>query len=211
MNVALLGAGSWGTALALEYYTAYPDGVKGIVFNSPYFSTSNWIADTDTLIATLADSVQLAIRIAEESNAYETESYKMAMEVFLKNFILRTDRSKIPKVTYKSIDPSYDTMEIKGNGFIYNYMWGPSEFSPTGTLLSYENLDALNQIKIPVLFTTGEYDEARPATVKKYQKRVANSQYIEIPNAGHATMADNKEAVIKAHQEFANQVDQGTK
>ena len=30
---------SWGTALALEYYLQYPKGVKGIIFNSPYFST----------------------------------------------------------------------------------------------------------------------------------------------------------------------------
>ena len=208
LNEFYLTGSSWGTALALEYYSEYPDGVKGIVFNSPYFSTSTWIADTDTLIATLPDSTAQAIKIAEQTNSFDTESYSKAMDVFFENFILRTPTSELNTPSYKIFNPSYDTMELKGNSFIYNYMWGPSEFSPTGTLLNYENIDALRQIKVPVLFTTGEYDEARPKSVRKYASMVANSQFIEIPNAGHATMWDNKEMVIKSLRDFANRVDQ---
>ena len=40
LNEFYLTGHSWGTALALEYYLKYPKGIKGIVFNSPYFSTS---------------------------------------------------------------------------------------------------------------------------------------------------------------------------
>ena len=40
-----LMGGSWGTALALEYYTVYPEEVKGIIFSSPYFSTPVWTDD----------------------------------------------------------------------------------------------------------------------------------------------------------------------
>lgn len=207
LNEFYLSGGSWGTALALEYYSMYPDGVKGIVFNSPYFSTSIWIADTDTLISTLPDSIQQIIQMAEETYEFDTETYKAAEAVFFKNFLVRTDRSTLVPPSYSVINPAYDTMDVSGNRFIYNYMWGPSEFSPTGTLLDYENMDALGQVKVPVLFTTGEYDEARPATVKKYVAMVAGSEYFEIPDAGHGTIIDNKEAVIKAHRDFANRVD----
>ena len=207
LNEFYLSGGSWGTALALEYYSAYPDGVKGIVFNSPYFSTSTWIADTDTLISTLPDSIQQAIQIAEETGAFDTEAYKDAETVFFKNFLVRTDMSVVERPSYKIINPAYDTMDITGNDFIYNYMWGPSEFSPTGTLLNYENIDALGKISIPVLFTTGQYDEARPSTVEKFAGMVANSEFVEIPDAGHGTIIDNREAVIKAHRDFANRVD----
>lgn len=207
LNEFYISGGSWGTALALEYYTAYPEGVKGIVFNSPYFSTSTWIADTDTLIATLPDSIQQIIQIAEETGQFDTEAYKAAEEVFFKNFLVRTDRSTLVPPSYSVINQAYDLMDVKGNSYIYNYMWGPSEFSPTGTLLGYENIDALSQVKVPVLFTTGEYDEARPETVKKYVEMVAKSEYVEIPGAGHGTITDNKEAVIKAHRDFANRVD----
>ncbi len=197
---------SWGTALALEYYSAYPEGVKGIAFNSPYFSTSTWIEDTDALISTLPDSTQRAIKIAEETYAFETDSYLAAMEVFSKNFLRRSDQP-FAKPSYQLINPAYDTMEVKGSSFIYNYMWGPSEFSPTGTLLKYENIDALKDVKVPVLFTTGEYDEARPSTVKKFQQLVANSQFVEVPNAGHGTLIDNREVIISALRDFANRVD----
>lgn len=208
LNEFYLTGSSWGTALALEYYSTYPEGVKGIVFNSPYFSTSTWISDTDTLIATLPDSIQQAILIAEQTNSFGTESYSKAMDVFFENFIIRTPISELNAPSYKIFNPSYDTMEIKGNSFIYNYMWGPSEFSPTGTLLNYENIDALKRISVPVLFTTGEFDEARPSTVRKFVKLVPGSELIVIPNAGHGTFADNTEVVVEAHRNFANQVDQ---
>ncbi len=208
LNEFYLTGGSWGTALALEYYTAYPEGVKGIVFNSPYFSTSTWISDTDTLISTLPDSTQKVIAIAEETNTFETRAYLEAMQVFYENFIVRTPPGERKQPTYSLINPAYDTMSITGNEFIYNYMWGPSEFSPTGTLLTYENAEALRHIKVPVLFTTGEFDEARPSTVQKFVEMVPGAEFIEVPNAGHGTLADNTEVVVDAHRNFANKVDQ---
>jgi proline iminopeptidase len=69
---------SWGTALALEYYLKHPEGIKAIIFNSPYFSTSVWKKDADTLISKLADTIQLAIKNGEINHDYESESYKNA-------------------------------------------------------------------------------------------------------------------------------------
>ena len=86
-------------------------------------------------------------------------------------------------------------------------MWGPSEFSPTGTLLNYENTDALKGIKVSVLFTTGEYDEARPETVELFTSMVPDATFIEIPNAGHGSTRDNQPAYLKAHRDFTNLVD----
>ena len=86
-------------------------------------------------------------------------------------------------------------------------MWGPSEFSPKGTLLNYDIHQALSKIRIPVLFTTGEFDEARPSTVKRFSSFVYDVEYIEIPNAGHASSIDNPNKLVKAHRDFANRVD----
>lgn len=200
LNEFYLMGHSWGTALALEYYSAYPDGVKGIVFNSPYFSTSTWVADTDTLISTLPDSIQQAIMVAERDLVFDTKEYKTAMEAFFKEFILRTPLDSIPKHIY-------DTVEVVGSEFIYNYMWGPSEFSPTGTLVNYENADALTRVTVPVLITTGEFDEARPVTARKFAEMVPNGEFLEIPGSGHGSLGDNPSVYIKAHRDFANKVD----
>lgn len=183
---------SWGTALALEYYLKYPKGIKAIIFNSPYFSTSLWKADADTLISTLPDSIQLAIKDGEKKQDYESAAYKNANEVFNKNFGVRKVR----------LTSELDTSTAKGNKFIYNYMWGPTEFTATGTLINYDRVQSLKNIKVPTLFITGEFDEARPTTVKYFQSLVPNSRFVVIESAGHGTMHDNRSQNLSAIKGF---------
>ena len=66
---------------------------------------------------------------------------------------------------------------------------------------------SLNKISVPVLFTTGEFDEARPSTVNRLASFVSDVDYIEVPNAGHASSIDNPQVLINAHRDFANRVD----
>ncbi len=188
---------SWGTALALEYYLKHPEGIKAIIFNSPYFSTSLWKKDADTLISKLADTIQLAIKYGEINHDYESAAYKNANEVFSKNYGVRKTR----------LTSELDTAISKGNKFIYNYMWGPTEFTATGTLINYEKVQSLKTIKVPVLFITGEYDEARPATVKYFESLVPGSKFVMIDDAGHGTMHDNREQNIKAIKNFLAEVE----
>ncbi len=193
-----LVGGSWGAALALEYYSHYPEGVKGIVFNSPYFSTSIWTADADILIASLPDTIQTAIRNAERDSAFNTESYDAANRYFASQHGRRKEYVKHP----------YDTVPSSRNSFIYNYMWGPSEFTATGTLRNYENAENLTRVNVPTLFTTGEFDEARPETVERLSQLVNDSRYVMIPDAGHSTLNDNRAALVKAIQSFIEETDQ---
>lgn len=188
---------SWGTALALEFYLKYPKGIKAIIFNSPYFSTSLWKADADTLISTLPDTIQSAIKYGEKNHQYESPEYKNANEVFNKNFGVRKTR----------LTSELDTVESTGNKFIYNYMWGPTEFTATGTLLNYNRVQELKRIKVPTLFITGEFDEARPATVQYFQRLVPESKFIIIEGAGHGTMHDNKSRNISAIRDFLAEAD----
>lgn len=192
LNEFYLSGGSWGTALALEYYNKYPEGVKGLIFNSPYFSTKIWTDDADILIAALPDSIQTAIRTAEKDSVFNTDSYNNANKVFLKKHGRRTAYKKHP----------YDTLTYTRDSFIYNYMWGPSEFTSTGTLRDFDNHQTLKNITVPVLFTTGEFDEARPETVKKFSEMVPNAYLIVIEGAGHSTSNDNRPALIKAIKQF---------
>lgn len=188
---------SWGTALALEYYLKYPKAIKAISFNSPYFSTKVWKADADTLIALLPDSIQQFIKTGEQTGQFDSPAYQRANTFFAKNFGLRTERRK----------SVLDTAEAKSNKFIYQYMWGPTEFTATGTLLNYDRIESLKTIKVPVLFITGEFDEARPQTVQRFQQMVSNAKLAVIPNAGHSTMHDNKEENSKVLKAFLNEVE----
>lgn len=188
---------SWGTALALEYYSKYPQGIKALIFNSPYFNTRIWKADADTLITTLPDSVQVAIKIGEETGDFVTTSYQMANTVYAKNFGLRTAR----------LTSQLDTVAAPGNPFIYNYMWGPTEFTATGTLKTYDNVEDLKKVSVPTLFITGEFDEARPSTVNYFHNMVHGSKFSVIEGAGHSTMHDNLDQNIKVIKAFLDSVE----
>ena len=188
---------SWGAALELEYYEKYPEGVKGIIFSSPYLSTPVWEADADTLIATLPDSIQTMIRTAEAENNFDTPEYKMADSVYWSNF---GNRHPVPA-------HEWDTVPAPSNRFMYNYMWGPSEFTARGTLKHYDNLEALSSVTVPTLFVTGEFDEARPSTVKRFQQLVPGSRVGIVPDAGHSTMKDNLPALLEIISGFLEDVE----
>ena len=188
---------SWGTALALETYLAHPEGVKAIVLNSPYFSTTIWEADADTLITYLPDSIQQAIEAGEREGDFTSEGYKNADRFFMKNYGVRKEKPSNP----------WDTVEAKSNTFIYNYMWGPSEFTATGTLKNYDRFENLKEIKVPTLFLTGEFDEARPSTVRSFHNQVRGSEFVVIEGAGHGTMHDNRDQNIEAIRRFLNRID----
>lgn len=197
LNEFYLHGHSWGTALALEYYSKHPQGIKALIFNSPYFSTPVWTADADTLIATLPDSVQLAIKTGEETGEFSAPSYQMANTVYAKNFGVRKTR----------LTSELDTVAAPGSPFIYNYMWGPTEFTATGTLKTYDNLENVKKVSVPTLFITGEFDEARPATVRYFQSMVPNSRLAIIEGAGHGTMHDNLDQNLRAIKSFLDSVE----
>jgi proline iminopeptidase len=183
---------SWGTMLGIDYYLKYPGEVKAIIFHSPLFSTDLWIKDADTLIATLPDSIQVIIREQEKNKTFITDEYQNAVKVYYDNFLRRSEKSQA------QIDSSYLMDGIN----VYEFMWGPSEFTATGNLLSYDRVDRLNEVAVPTLLLTGEYDEARPGTVRYFQSLIPGSEFTVISNSGHVTMHDNLPETIAAINQF---------
>lgn len=197
LNEFYLYGHSWGTVLGFEYYLSYPDGIKALIFGSPFFSTPIWIRDTDSLIMTLPDSIQKIIEQAKANNFFNSNEYRQAVQLYSENFLLRG--SMLPTVL--------DTAPADWNPQVYQYMWGPSEFISTGTLKEYDRTDKLHEIKIPTLLITGEFDEARPSTVRYFQSLIPNSRFEIIENAAHATMHDNLRQNLEVIDDFLLEVE----
>jgi proline iminopeptidase len=197
LNHFYLYGHSWGTTLAMEYYLVWPEGVRALIFNSPMFSEPAWSSDADTLIGLLPDSIQWAIDTAEMKGDYDSPAYQQAVEVYYRHYLLRTSR----------VITQYDTVPENGNDSIYRYMWGPSEFTATGTLKNYDITSRLEEIAVPTLFIAGEFDEARPSTVRYFQSLVAHSDFEVIKNAGHATMHDNAPRNIQVIRDFLDELE----
>ena len=183
---------SWGTMLGTDYYLKYPEGIKALILSSPAISTSMWTKDAEVLIAYLPDSIQTAIRINVKNGTYDSPEYQQAVNIYYENFLARI----LPWSA--NIDSAFAQM----NEEVYKFMWGPSEFTATGNLKDYDRTNKLSEIKIPTLFITGEFDEARPSTVQYYQSLVPNSRFVMIEDAAHLTMHDNPQQDIKVINDF---------
>jgi len=189
---------SWGTMLGIDYYLKYPSEVRAIIFNSPLFSTDLWIKDADTLIATLPDSVQHAIRENEKNKTYSNADYLAGVELYYSKFLSRKGLTQAQR----------DSGQIFAGTNVYEFMWGPSEFTATGNLLRYDRVKDLERVKVPTLLITGEFDEARPGTVKYFQSLIPESVFKVIGNSGHDTMHDNLPETLAAIEEFLARVDE---
>lgn len=186
-KVHLLG-GSWGVTLAVEYILMKkPEGVVSLIMAGPYLSTKRWIEDQNMWISKLPQNVQDTIRKYEENKDYASQSYQDAMMTFYREHLCR-------------LDPWPDCLNRAFAGMgaeVYNYMWGPSEFTITGTLKTLELVDQLSLIKIPALFTCGEFDEATPATTAYYQSKLPGSEIYVFKGASHEHPLEKSEEYLK--------------
>ncbi len=86
-------------------------------------------------------------------------------------------------------------------------MWGDSDIVPTGTLKEFDRTGHLPELTAPVLFVTGEFDEARPETVAQYQALVDGSRFEVLPDAGHMVYLDQPELFNTVLAEFFREVE----
>jgi proline iminopeptidase len=189
---------SWGTNLACEYLQRRPAGVESVVLASPALSMSHWMHDADSLKATLPDSVQAVIAHHESAGTTDSPEYQAAVMMFYHRYILRRD--PWPAV----MDSAFAGMGVQ----VYTTMNGPSEFTITGSLRTYEAADRLAGIAVPALFTCGRYDEATPGTTRFYQSRVPGSRLLVFEQSAHLTMLDEPEAYVQAIRDWLREVEQ---
>jgi proline iminopeptidase len=184
---------SWGSSLTVEYIlTQKPTGVKSLILSAPLLSTSRWIKDQQKYIEQLSEESRKTIKECEQNSNYEVPEYLKAMMEFYQKHVCRL----------KEWPPYLNEAFSDINLAQYNYMWGPSEFTVTGTLINYERVDELKNIQIPVLFTCGEFDEAAPSTVSWYQNNLPGSKLHVFEDASHEHHIEKPEEYLKIIKRF---------
>ena len=187
---------SWGTMLGVEYYRAHPDRVVGLVLASAALDARAWEAHARELLATLPDSMVRAVEIREAEGAYDAPDYQAALNEFYGRY-----------VWLRPVQADLDSIFASYNPTIYEYMWGPSEFTVKGTLGTFDATPLLPTIQVPVLYTVGEFDEANPETIAHFAELTPVSRVVVIPDAAHITAWDNPEADVQAVRGFLRDVD----
>jgi proline iminopeptidase len=187
---------SWGSILGLEYYRAHPDRVTSLTLASPAIDYPTWEKNVRRMVTTLSDSSQRSIKAREADGNFAAPDYQAANMEFIGKYVVRT-----------GFGPDIDSALSTYNPAIYEYMQGPSEFTITGTLKSYDGTSFLRAVKVPLLFTVGEFDEAHPPTVRKQAALAGGAQVAVIPGAAHLTTWDNPTEMTRVVREFLRQVD----
>ena len=171
---------SWGTMLAVEYAAAkQPDNLKGLILAGPFLRVDRWIDDAERLIKTLPDGDEMWAKIQEcESTGEYDDEYEKINEVYSENFYSRNEGAF-------DGTPEWVETSVVGGEDVYYYMWGPTEFSCTGTLKGHDSTPLLKKIKIPVLYLCGEYDSGTPEAAKEYEALTPNGEVCVLPGCGH--------------------------
>ncbi|MEW6753923.1 MAG: proline iminopeptidase-family hydrolase [Candidatus Latescibacterota bacterium] len=188
---------SWGTILGLEYYRAHPEHVASLVLASAALDLPAWERNARRLLATLPDSMQRAVQVREAERNYEAADYQAALAEFYGRYVWR-----------HPVPADLDSSMASFNPAIYGYMQGPSEFTITGTLKDYDAKPFLEEIRVPVLYTVGEFDEANPEIIGEHAALTPGARLVVIPGAAHLVQWDNPEANLRAVREFLREVDQ---
>ncbi len=186
---------SWGTILGLEYYLAHPDRVASLVLASAAIDMPAWERNVRRMVTSLSDSAQRAIQAREADGNFAAADYQAANLEFMGKYVMRTPSG-----------PDIDSTFATYNAAIYEYMQGPSEFTITGTIRTYDAKPFLPSVSVPLLYTVGEFDEAHPPTIRKFAALTRGAHVAIIPGAAHLTSWDNPAENTRVVREFLRSV-----
>lgn len=197
-EIHLLGH-SWGGMLSIIYLCDYhPSGIKSVVLSSTLSSVTLWRQETHRLLRYFTPEEQKWISDAENTNSFDTPQFKQVYDKYFTRHIGG------PFV--KGKDPDCLTREKKAGTESYLCAWGPSEFSPSGTLKDYEYTKKLSTITSPVLLCSGVDDESTP-----YQNKVmfdalqCKKQWQLFAESRHMSYVEENEKYIQTLRQFLNE------
>jgi proline-specific peptidase len=85
---------------------------------------------------------------------------------------------------------------------VYGTMWGPNEFTCTGSLLAWDRTDRLGEIRVPTLITVGEFDEVHPSCAETMHRGIPGSRLVVFRDASHTVHVERPEEYWEVVRRF---------
>ena len=174
---------SWGGMLAMQYVLDrsgdQPDLESLTLCGSPA-SMIRWAADCEELLSAEPPEIRQVIREHEAAGFTACPEYQAAILGFYRKHVCRMNPWPA------GLERSF----AEAGYVVYNTMNGPSEFTVTGTLKTWDIMDRLGEITVPALLIGGRYDECTPAHLEDMHKRIAGSELKIIEDASHLCFAE---------------------
>lgn len=188
---------SWGAAIALEYALSQPTGLQSLVLASPLISVPRWAQDSVRLVEAMPQPFKDIILTHEAEGRFEGEEYRNARNEYMKRYLFRLETW--PEDLMHSLRNENPAIRLKLFG-----SKGPRH--PEGLMKSYDLMDSLHKINVPVLITCGRYDSSTPETLTLCQQSMPNAKLEIFEKSSHMPHIEETENYIKAIREFLNNV-----
>jgi proline iminopeptidase len=174
-----------------------PEGIRSLILSSPAISIPRWLADANVFRSQLPSDVQATLKKHEDAGTTSSQEYQDAVAEYYKKHLCRI---------FPFPAPLDSTMKNAGMD-VYLTMWGPSEFFGVGNLKDYDRTSRLKEIRVPVLYTAGRYDEATPETTQYYQSLTPGSSLVILENSSHMAMLEETDRYIQVVRDFLRRVE----
>jgi proline-specific peptidase len=143
------------------------------------------------------EAIRRVIQESEASGGFTSSEYQEAMVQYYKRHVCRLD--PWPECLTRTFD--------KLRHAVYEYMWGPSEFTVTGVLKNYDRTARLKEISTPTLFTCGQYDEATRDTTTYYHAMLPGSEIAVFECASHEHHIERAEQYVQVVRSFLHRTE----
>jgi proline-specific peptidase len=171
---------SWGGMLAMQYTLDRQPDLRSLILCGSPASMIRWVADCDELLAEEPAEVRRTIRQHEADGFTACPEYQAAILGFYRAHVCRLD----------PWPAGFERSFAEAGYQVYNTMNGPSEFTVTGSLKTFDLMDRLGEITVPTLLVGGRYDECTPGHLTEMAGRIAGSQLEIIADASHLCFAE---------------------
>jgi proline-specific peptidase len=196
-RVHLLGH-SWGGWLALEYVLRKPAGLASLILASTCASIPVFAAETRRLKEMLPRETQDVLDRHEAGGSTGDPEYLQAALAYHRQWVCRLDPYPVHVVE------SFTAF----NTDVYEVMQGP-EWNVTGNLKSWDVTARLEEIELPVLVTSGRYDEMTAAVVGPLVAGIKGAQHVVFHDSSHMAMAEEPDRYREVLGSFLERVEVG--
>ena len=183
---------SWGGMLAMQYTLDRRPELESLILCGSPASMTRWVKDCGELLDDEPLEVRQLIRQHEQDGFTACPEYQAAILGFYRKHLCRM--SPWPAGLERSFaEAGYE---------VYHLMNGPSEFTVTGTLKTWDVMDRLTEIAVPTLLVGGRHDECTPGHLEEMHSRIEGSQLSIIEHASHLCFAEQPDVFSSLANSF---------
>jgi proline iminopeptidase len=191
---------SWGGMLAMQYVLDRQPELESLTLCGSPASMIRWVSDCEELLAEESAETRRVIREHEAAGFTACPEYQAAILGFYRKHVCRLD----------PWPAGFERSFAEAGYQVYNTMNGPSEFTVTGTLKTWDIMDRLGEIRVPTLLVGGRYDECTPGHLADMHQRIPGSQLRTIEDASHLCFAEQPAEFTALANDFLDRTDRGS-